>query len=84
MYIYIYKQLNECIYDIGTMKFFLSLTPLYEKVYSPNILAIGSSLRGQNSYSHHADRELGVTVVDRMSFHMLEALKGLYSQYMHI
>lgn len=35
-------------------------------------MAIGSSKRGQNSYSHHLDSDLGVAIIDRFSHHSLE------------
>ncbi|KAK9705584.1 hypothetical protein RND81_07G068000 [Saponaria officinalis] len=42
--------------------------PLLE---SPGILAIGSSLKGENSYSHHLDSVVGVSVVDRFTYYTL-------------
>lgn len=40
---------------------------LYSKFYSPNIFATGSSSKGENSYSHHADKDIGVAVIDRFT-----------------
>ncbi|RKP04994.1 peptidase C13 family-domain-containing protein, partial [Thamnocephalis sphaerospora] len=48
---------------------------LYERLYSPNILAAGSSRRGENSYSHHADGDLGVAVIDRFTYYTLEFME---------
>jgi len=45
---------------------------LHNQFYSPNILAIGSSKLGQNSYSHHVDLELGVAVIDRFTYYTLD------------
>jgi phosphatidylinositol glycan class K len=50
---------------------------LYSKFYSPNILATGSSAKGQNSYSHHADSDIGVAVIDRFSHFALKFLEGV-------
>ncbi|KAH9442354.1 hypothetical protein Pst134EB_028610 [Puccinia striiformis f. sp. tritici] len=47
------------------------------KLYSPNIIATGSSAKGENSYSHHADSDIGVAVVDRFSHFVLSHLEGL-------
>jgi GPI-anchor transamidase subunit K len=48
---------------------------LYSHFYSPEILAIGSSMLGENSYSHHMDRDVGVAVVDRFTYYALEYLE---------
>jgi len=48
---------------------------LAEKFRSPNVLAIGSSEKGENSYSHHVDRSVGLSVVDRFTYHTLEFME---------
>jgi phosphatidylinositol glycan class K len=50
---------------------------LYERIYSPNIIAAASSLTGQNSYSHHLDMDIGVAVIDRFTYYNLETLEKL-------
>ncbi|KAI3478804.1 hypothetical protein L1887_59208 [Cichorium endivia] len=45
---------------------------LYTRIYSPNVLATGSSAKGQNSYSHGADDDLGVAMIDRFTNFVLE------------
>jgi phosphatidylinositol glycan class K len=45
---------------------------MYSKFYSPNILATGSSEIDQSSYSHHADQDVGVAVIDRYTYYNLE------------
>ena len=40
---------------------------LHDTFDVPNVVAIGSSRRGQNSYSHHLDAELGVAIIDRFT-----------------
>ena len=50
---------------------------LYTRFYSPNVLATGSSGKGENSYSHHADQDIGVAVTDRYTHHVLTFLEGL-------
>jgi phosphatidylinositol glycan class K len=48
---------------------------MYSKFYSPNILATGSSEIDQSSYSHHADNDVGVAVIDRYTYYNLEFLE---------
>eukprot|EP00128_Syssomonas_multiformis_P017075 Colp12_sorted_trinity150504_noHs@6640 len=50
---------------------------LFTRLYSPNIIAIGSSMKGENSYSHHHDNELGVSVIDRFTHDTLDVLERL-------
>jgi len=44
---------------------------LHETFFSPGVVAIGSSRRGENSFSYKSDLELGVSVIDRFTFHVL-------------
>jgi GPI-anchor transamidase subunit K len=48
---------------------------MYEKFYSPNILAVASSLVGEDSLSHHVDPALGVYIIDRYTYYALEFLE---------
>ncbi|CAD7940569.1 unnamed protein product, partial [Amoebophrya sp. A120] len=41
-------------------------------IYSPNVLALGSSRVGENSYSHHIDYDIGAAVIDRFTHDSLE------------
>ncbi|XP_031473647.1 uncharacterized protein LOC116246090 [Nymphaea colorata] len=50
---------------------------LFSQLYSPGVLAIGSSLKGENSYSHHLDSDVGVSVVDRFTFYTLAFFEKL-------
>ncbi|EGG07008.1 uncharacterized protein MELLADRAFT_43334 [Melampsora larici-populina 98AG31] len=67
------KRYNELFFMIDTCQANTMLT----KFYSPNIFATGSSAKGENSYSHHADQDIGVAVVDRFSHFVLSYLEGL-------
>lgn len=49
---------------------------MYSKFYSPNIIATGSSELDQSSYSHHADNDVGVAVIDRYTYYNLEFLES--------
>lgn len=48
---------------------------MYSRLYSPNIIATGSSELDQSSYSHHADNDVGVAVIDRYTYYNLEFLE---------
>lgn len=50
---------------------------LHSQLYSPGILAVGSSLKGENSYSHHLDADVGVSVVDRFTYYTLQFFENL-------
>lgn len=50
---------------------------LYSSIYSPNVLATGSSELGENSYSHHNDMEIGVAVIDSFTHYVLQYLEGI-------
>jgi GPI-anchor transamidase subunit K len=48
---------------------------MYSKFYSPNIIATGSSALDESSYSHHADNDVGVAVIDRYTYFNLDFLE---------
>lgn len=50
---------------------------LYASIYSPNVLATGSSELGENSYSHHNDMEIGVAVIDSFTHYVLQYLESI-------
>ncbi|KAL2496711.1 Peptidase C13 family [Forsythia ovata] len=50
---------------------------LFSQLQSPGVLAIGSSMKGENSYSHHLDSDVGVSVVDRFTFYTLAYFERL-------
>lgn len=53
---------------------------MYERFYSPNILAVGSSLVGEDSLSHHIDSAIGVYIIDRYTYFALEFLEKVDPQ----
>jgi len=53
---------------------------LQKQFYSPNIIAIGSSKYGENSYSHHVDYDIGVAVIDRFTYFLLEFFEEVDQQ----
>lgn len=64
---------------------------MYSKFYSPNIISSGSSALGENSYSvrslkccrviahaqHHNDMDMGVSVIDSYTHHVLQYLETI-------
>ena len=62
---------HEMLFMIDTCQ----ANTMYSKFYSPNIIATGSSEIDQSSYSHHADNDVGVAVIDRYTYYNLEFLE---------
>ena len=65
------KRYNELLFMIDTCQ----ANTMFEHFYSPNIIATGSSSLDQSSYSHHADSDVGVAVIDRWTYYILEFLE---------
>lgn len=63
---------HEILFMIDTCQ----ANTMYSKLYSPNIIATGSSELDQSSYSHHADNDVGVAVIDRYTYYNLEFLES--------
>lgn len=65
------RRYNELLLVVDTCQ----AESLSLKIYSPNILAIGSSKVGEDSLSHHGDPTIGVYVIDRYTYYALEFLE---------
>lgn len=65
------KRYHELLFMIDTCQ----ANTMYTHFYSPNIVATGSSALDQSSYSHHADNDVGVAVIDRWTYYVLEFLE---------
>ncbi|XP_068159078.1 putative GPI-anchor transamidase [Drosophila tropicalis] len=65
------KRYNELFFMVDTCQ----AASLYEKFTSPNVLAVASSLVGEDSLSHHVDPSIGVYMIDRYTFYALEFLE---------
>ncbi|KAF9586626.1 glycosylphosphatidylinositol anchor biosynthesis [Lunasporangiospora selenospora] len=70
------KRYNEILFMIDTCQ----ANTMYTKIHSPNILATGSSKLDQSSYSHHDDPDIGVAVIDRFTYYVLEVLEKVNMQ----
>jgi GPI-anchor transamidase subunit K len=66
------KRYNEMLFMIDTCQ----ANTLYRQFYAPNIIATGSSEEDESSYSHHADNDVGVAVIDRWTYYVLEFLES--------
>ncbi|KRZ43804.1 putative GPI-anchor transamidase, partial [Trichinella pseudospiralis] len=51
---------------------------MYQKIYSPNVIALGSSMIGEDSLSHHLDSTLGVYMIDRYTYYALGFLQSVW------
>ncbi|KIM37229.1 hypothetical protein M413DRAFT_31151 [Hebeloma cylindrosporum] len=67
------KRYNEIFFMIDTCQ----ANTMYSKLYSPNILATGSSNLGENSYSHANDNDIGVAVIDAFTHYVLEFMEKI-------
>nr|XP_018913226.1 PREDICTED: putative GPI-anchor transamidase [Bemisia tabaci] len=68
------RRYNEVFFMIDTCQ----AASMYEKFYSPNILAVASSLVGEDSLSHHVDPAIGVYIIDRYTYYALAFLEKVH------
>lgn len=64
---------NEILFMAETCQ----ASTLAKAIRSPRVLAISSSDLGENSYSHHSDPEIGVHVIDRFTYYILDFFEKL-------
>jgi GPI-anchor transamidase subunit K len=57
------KRYNELLLVVDTCQ----AGSLFTAITAPNVLCLGSSALGENSYAHHVDQELGVPTMDRFT-----------------
>lgn len=65
------RRYNELLFMIDTCQ----ANTMFNHFYSPGIIAVGSSEKDQSSYSHHADEDIGVAVIDRFTYYLLQYLE---------
>ncbi|ENN70787.1 putative GPI-anchor transamidase [Dendroctonus ponderosae] len=70
------QRYHEVFFMIDTCQ----AASMYERFYSPNILAVGSSMVGEDSLSHHVDPAIGVYIIDRYTYYALEFLEEVSPQ----
>ncbi|RLN87651.1 hypothetical protein BBJ28_00001129 [Nothophytophthora sp. Chile5] len=64
---------NEIFFMVDTCQ----AGSLSNALESPKVVTIGSSQTGENSYAHHSDHELGLSVIDRFTFSTLDYLQRM-------
>jgi len=67
------KRYNEILFMIDTCQ----ANTMYSQLYSPNIVAVGSSDIGENSYSHINDNDIGVAVIDAFTHYVLQFMEKI-------
>lgn len=65
------RRYNEILFMIDTCE----ANTMHSKIFSPNILAVGSSQIHESSYANDTDREIGVALIDRFTSSNLEYLE---------
>ncbi|XP_053549312.1 GPI-anchor transamidase [Bombina bombina] len=68
------RRYNEILFIIDTCQG----ASMYERFYSPNIMALASSQVGEDSLSHQPDLGIGVHLMDRYTFYLLEFLEEIH------
>ncbi|XP_072129449.1 GPI-anchor transamidase isoform X3 [Mobula birostris] len=67
------RRYHELLFIIDTCQG----ASMYEKLYSPNIMALASSQVGEDSLSHQPDLAIGVHLMDRYTYYLLEFLEDI-------
>lgn len=67
------KRYNEILFIVDTCQ----AESMSSELHSPNIIGMGSSKIGQDSLSHHGDSSIGVYVIDRFTYHVLNFIEKL-------
>lgn len=67
------RRYNEIMFIIDSCQ----AESMSELLRSPNIIGIGSSKIGEDSLSHHGDPSIGVFVIDRYTYYVLNFLENL-------
>jgi len=62
------RRFNEILFIIETCQ----ANTLFSRFYTRNILALGCSELGENSYAHHHDPDVGIPIIDRFTYSTLE------------
>ncbi|DBA71030.1 TPA: hypothetical protein ACH3X2_011458 [Trebouxia sp. C0005] len=67
------NKYNELLFIADTCQ----AASLYGSIRSPNIVSMASSKIGEDSLSHHVDYNVGVSVIDRFTYYMLDFFQGM-------
>lgn len=67
------QRYNEILFIVDTCQ----AESMSLDLYSPNIIGIGSSKIGEDSLSHHGDSAIGVYIIDRYTYYLLNFLEAI-------
>ena len=62
------RKFSKAVFIADTCQAFT----LFDKITTPNVYALGTSLRGENAYAHHSDNDLGLSVIERWTHAFLQ------------
>jgi len=62
------KKFGKALFIADTCQAFT----LFDKVSTPNVMALGTSLIDESAYAHHSDNDLGLAVIERWTHHFIE------------
>ena len=65
------RKFQEALFIADTCQAFT----LGDKITTPNVTVIGSSLRGESSYSHHSDRDIGLSIIERYTHDFIQQIE---------
>ena len=65
------RRYRELLFMVDTCQ----ASTLYKHFYSPNVIASGSSQKDESSYSHHHSHDIGLAVIDRYTYWVLEFME---------
>jgi glycosylphosphatidylinositol transamidase (GPIT) subunit GPI8 len=74
-----FRQVAQYFFFFLNGEYFISTTIpdiLYMQLHSPGVLAIGSSMKGENSYSHHLDSDVSKCF---RFYHVVDILQMYFS-----
>jgi len=67
------KRYNEIFFVVDTCQ----ASTLYNRIASPNVLAMSSSIKDESSYSYEVDLQTGVYVIDRFTYFILVVMENV-------
>jgi len=66
--LYEQKKFGTALFIADTCQAFT----LFDKVTTPNVMTLGTSLIDESAYAHHSDNDLGLAVIERWTHHFIE------------
>ena len=69
--LYVEKKFAKALFIADTCQAFT----LFDKVTTPNVMALGTSLIDESAYAHHSDNDLGLAVIERWTHYFIKSYK---------